>query len=143
MEVELILLVVIGLVFAFDFILKGLKRSSKKDEVVTHTKNSSASNVPKIYNKIFQYIIERPRNIGLYFFSASVLKVLINYFIYPTKYKRYYDYDKPLRRGEKNYFLIDESFNYYIKNFFNYQSDNLSQFILMWLMSFSIISFIA
>ena len=78
-SVELILLIVLGSVFVIDFVLKGLKRSSKKMEgVIPFKKYSNENKASTRFDKTLQYFIDRPRNIVLYFFSIWIFKILIN-----------------------------------------------------------------
>lgn len=86
-SVELVLLIVLGLVFITDFILKGLKKSSKKKDGVVKFKESPDNiKISSRFNKSLQYFIERPRNIGLYVFIVFLFKICINILFYPKEY---------------------------------------------------------
>lgn len=130
-SVELVLFIVLGLVFIIDFIIKGLKRSSKKkDDITTLNKVSSTRN--KASNKSYKYLkyfIERPRNIGLYLFLISLMKILIHYLVYPKYLSfKFRNSDAPIIN--------------YIKTLFSYDKDDPSLLLIMWSISIGLISFI-
>ena len=137
-SVELILFIVLGSVFIVDFALKGLKKSSKKKEGITSFNESSANNTSDSSNKYLQYFIERPRNITLFIFITLLAKVLLHYSIYP-QYLTPRIFTKNLRKS-----IIGEDITIIncIKNLFIYDYESPSEFIFMWLISVSLISFI-
>lgn len=128
-SVELILFIVLGLVFIVDFALKGMKKSSKKKEGITSFNESSNNNTSDSSNKYLQYFIERPRNITLFIFITLLAKVLLHYSIYPQYLSR--------SLTGKDITIIK-----CIKNLFIYDYESPSEFIFMWLISITLISFI-
>ena len=142
-SVELILLIVLGSVFVIDFVLKGLKRSSKKMEgVISFKKSSNENKASTRFDKTLQYFIDRPRNIGLFIFMTLMLKILIHFYAYPKIYT--YSIRESTRAARQGVNLIKkEPFTYYVEKLFIYTNDNSSKFIFMWSISIIIISFIA
>ena len=140
-SVELILFIVLGSVFIIDFALKGIKKSSIKKEGILKFKESLTNNPSGFISKYLQYFIERPRNTGLYILTTLFTKILIHYYAYPKTYnissaiRR-----RMLKKGKR--VITEEPFIYYIERLFIYDIDNPSEFILMWFISISLISFI-
>ena len=130
-SVELVLFIVLGLVFVFDFIIKGLKRSSKKkDDITTLNKVSSTRNkTSSEASQYLQYFIERPRNIGLYLFLICILKISIHSLAFPDYVSyRFRKVNAPVLKFVENTFIWD--------------TDNPLTYFLMWSISIGLISFI-
>ena len=141
-SVELVLFIVLGLVFFTDFILKGLKKSSKKkDEVVKFKESLDNIKISSRFNKSLQYFIERPRNIALYVFIVFLFKICMNILFYPKEYT--YSTDEIIKSAFDGTKLIkEETFVYYLKKCVSYSTDELSQFIFMWSISIVLVSFV-
>ena len=148
MSVKLVLFIVLGLVFVLDFILKGLKKPSEiKQKMVTSKESSKETKVSNRFNFSLRYFIERPRNTGLYLFLILILKLLINFFVYPKEYTDlekfhlFSDWEAQIK-GEAT--TPEAPFTYYIENLFSYYGDDeFSMLIMMWIVSIVLVSFIA
>lgn len=99
-SVEVILFGVLIIVIVLDVIIKGRRKKSQNDDKSAQKKiNNYKEKVDsKNPSYLIKFLIERPRNIGVYFLFMLILKVLINVLIFP-KYWQYgvgfVEYDDP------------------------------------------------
>ena len=82
MKIELILLGIIGAVFAIDFILKGIKKPTS-DKIAIIVDETTKDSIQKHNKNIFYYILKRKKNITLLAISIPTLKTTIHYLFYP------------------------------------------------------------
>ena len=91
MRIELILLGVIAIVLIVDFILRGIK---KKDTTEKGLEKFEGAFEESIKQSKFNYISSRKRNLVSFIILVHILKILIHYFFYRTKYPDTYVYNK-------------------------------------------------
>jgi len=102
MKIELILLGIIGAVFAIDFILKGIKKPTS-DKIAIIVDETTKDSIQKDNKNISKYISKRKKNISLVLIIISFLKIILHYTLYPQEkhtihctefYRCYYDFGK-------------------------------------------------
>ena len=81
MNIELILLGVIGVVFLLDFILNSIKKKS----VVSSDVGQFEGSKPLSKKGGLHYILNRKKNISLAIFLVPVIKLSIHYLVYPIR----------------------------------------------------------
>jgi hypothetical protein len=154
-SVEVILFGVLILVMALDLIIKGRKNKSgldssfKKIESVSNAKGINEDTEGKSLFSLKEYLVERPKNIGLYLMSVFILKVLIHYIAYPVSYIKkipnpLYGSRARIRGGVASKYKnleLDYPFSFYIENLFSF--DGSSPHIFMWIISIGLLSFVA
>ena len=88
MKIELILLGIIGAVFAIDFILKGIKKPTS-DKIAIIVDETTKDSIQKDNKNISKYISKRKKNISLVLIIISFLKIILHYTLYPQEKKEY------------------------------------------------------
>ena len=81
MNIELVLLGVIGAVFLVDFTLNSIKKKSVKSSDIDHFKGSK----PLSKKGGLNYVLNRKKNISLAILLVPVIKVAIHYIVYTEK----------------------------------------------------------
>lgn len=81
MNIELILLGVIGAVFLVDFILNSIRKKSVKSTEIDHFDGSK----PLSKKGGLNYILKRKKNISLAILLVPVIKVAIHYIVYTER----------------------------------------------------------
>lgn len=147
-SIELILLTVLGLVFIVDFVLKGIKKSSsRKREIILFKEPSKKTKASRGANKFLQYIIQRPRNITMYLFIVTLIKLMVHFLIFTENYSRRIRKTFDLRqrnsfsRDPNEYITSERPFKYYFENLFNPKDH--SEFLTMWAISILVTTFLA
>lgn len=108
MKIELILLGVIGVVFLLDFILNSIKKKSVSNTVVDQFEGSKS----QAKKSLFNYVLNRKKNISLAILLVPVIKVLIHFLVYPVAAVKYANLlNDPA-------FLNRDSLRYHIDNIF-------------------------
>ena len=100
MKIEIILLLVIGLIFFIDTIMRGIKKKTSSFEVDIKKENFQdfkyTDNTPskkKWYNiKVLKYIFDRKKNISLVLIIIPFLKVILHYIFYPITDRQFLGY---------------------------------------------------
>ena len=125
MNIELILLGVIGAVFFVDFILNSIRKKTVKSTDIDHFEGSK----PLSKKGGLHYILNRKKNITLSLFLVLISKICIHFSVYPQIVnnggwtQKYINSLDPVKRGvvlkdTPKYEEFEAPFNYYIKNLF-------------------------
>ena len=115
MKIELILLGLIAVVLIVDFILRGIK---KKDTTEKGIEKFEGAFEESIKQSKFNYILSRKRNIVSLIILVHLLKVLIHYFVYPRRRRRYYKFKKFIDGSTTNDLDKYFSFSWHIENIY-------------------------
>ena len=100
MKIEIILLLVIGLIFFIDTLMRGIKKKTSSSEVDIKKENFQdfkyTDNTPskKKWNNIevLKYIFDRKKNISLVLIIIPFLKVILHYVFYPMMDRQFIGY---------------------------------------------------
>lgn len=147
-SVEVILFSVLIIVIVLDLVIKGRKKKNKKtdDSVLIKSQSPQFNTKKKRSSFSLNFLFERSRNIGLYFVSFIVCKVLITYFFFEKVLfegriisKKVFERENDIRwrrhyRREKK--LIDFEFSEHIEFLFSFE-------LIVFAYSFLFVSFIA
>ena len=147
-SVEVILFCVLIIVIVIDLVIKGRKKKNKKtdDSVLIESQSPQVSTIKKRSSFSLNFLFERSRNIGLYFVSIIVCKVLITYFFFEKVLfngriisKKVFESENDIYR-RRNYRirnkLIDIEFSEHIEFLFSLE-------LIAFAYSFLFVSFIA
>jgi hypothetical protein len=100
MKIEIILLLVIGLIFLTDTIMRGIKKKTSSSEIDIKIENpqdfKNTDNTPpqKKWNnlEVLKYIFDRKKNISLVLIIIPFLKVILHYVFYPMTDRQFLGY---------------------------------------------------
>jgi hypothetical protein len=100
MKIEIILLLVIGLIFLTDTIMRGIKKKTSSSEIDIKIENpqdfKNTDNTPpkKKWNnlEVLKYILKRQKNISLVLIIIPFLKVILHYVFYPMTDRQFLGY---------------------------------------------------
>lgn len=146
-SIEVILFGVLIIVIVLDLVIKGRKKKNKKtDDSVMIKSQSPQFNTKKRSSFSLNFLFERSRNIGLYFVSIIVCKVLMTYFFFEKVLfngriisKKVFERENDIvlrKRYRRQNKLIDFEFSDYIEFLFSLE-------LIVFAYSFLFVSFIA